>query len=307
MRQEVRRAMETDRKAVEMKIRQNRLLWWRFQFGFLLMVFVGLGVLVQWGRLLLRRIQGTPPEPAPGSPPPPAWGPRQIVRLVLGVLLVIQCSTLLQAVLFHLFHPAWLDRRVAALAGTLLVDGLAAAGAGWFFLRRGRRLGGTFDAGKIPGGVRFAFEAYFFSLPLLALLLFIVAWVLNLLRIEPAPQPIFTLYLSEGRTRVVRLLLLLAVVAGPIAEEMFFRGLLYGWLRVRVGVMRGLFLSALLFALLHMDAVAFFPILGLGLLFGWVYEQTGSLAAPVAIHIFHNAGMLYLASLIKALASLTTG
>ena len=304
-REEIRRTMTADRQMLEIKLRQNRPLWWRFQIGFLLMVSVAFGVLVQWGRLLLRRFQGSPPDQPSGSPPPPEWGPRQIFRFVLSILLLIQCSVLIQAVLFRLFHPAWLDRRSAALAETLLVDTLAAVGVGWFFLKRRRLQGRTFDAGKVFPAIRLAFRKYLFSVPLFALLLFAVAVVLNLLRIEPPLQPIFTLYLSEERTRVVRLLLLLAVVAGPIAEEMFFRGFLYSWLRARVGVARGLFLSAFLFALLHMDAAAFVPILGLGLLFGWVYEETGSLVAPVAIHIFHNAGMLYIASLIKALVNLT--
>ena len=304
-REEIRRTMTADRRGLGVKLRQDRSLWWRFQIGFLLMGFVAFGILVQWGRLLLRRFRGSPPDQPPGRPPPPEWGPRQIFRFVLIILLLIQCSVLMQAVLFRLFHPAWLDRRTAALADTLLVDLLAAAGVSGFFLKRRRLQGRTFDAGKLFPAIRLAFRKYLFSVPLLALLLFAVAGVLNLLRMEPPPQPIFTLYLSEERTRVVQLLLLLAVVAGPIAEEMFFRGFLYSWLRARVGVARGLFLSAFLFALLHMDPVAFVPILGLGLLFGWVYEETGSLAAPIAIHIFHNAGMLYIASLIKALVSLT--
>jgi len=304
-RKQIRRTMEADRQLLEMKIRRNRPLWRRFQIGFLLLIFVGLGVLVQWGGLLLRWFTGGSPEQPPGSPPPPEWGLRQIFRLILGILLLVQCSALMQFLLFRRFHPAWLDHRVGALAETLLVDTLAAAGAAWFFLKRRRRQGGVFDPGKIFPAIRFAFGKYLFSVPLLALLLFTVAWVLNLFHIEPPPQPVFTLYLSEERARVVWFLLLLAVVAGPIAEEMFFRGFLYGWLRKRIGVMQGLFLSAFLFALLHMDAVAFFPILGLGLLFGWVYERTGSLAAPIAVHIFHNAGMLYMASLVKAMASLT--
>ncbi len=40
-----------------------------------------------------------------------------------------------------------------------------------------------------------------------------------------------------------------------------------------------------------------------GLLFGWVYERTGSLAAPIAIHIFHNGGMLFVASVVKSLVA----
>ena len=302
--EQIRRTMQMDRQVLDGKIRQNPLLWWRFQIGFLLMSVVALGILFQWGSVVLRQFTGTPPEPPPGSPPPPAWSGRQIFRLVLAILLLIQCSALIRMFLFYRFRPAGLDRRVESLAETLAVDLLAAAAAGWLFWKRSRRQGRSFDPGKVFPAVRFAFRSYLFSLPLLALLLFAVAWALNLFGIQPPPQPIFTLYLSEERTRVVQFLLLLAVMAGPIAEEMFFRGILYGWLRKRIGVTQGLFLSALLFALLHMDAVAFLPILGLGLLFGWVYERTGSLAAPISIHIFHNAGMLYIASVVKAMASL---
>jgi SAM-dependent methyltransferase len=56
------------------------------------------------------------------------------------------------------------------------------------------------------------------------------------------------------------------------------------------------------FRVLHADWVAFLPILGLGILFGFVYERTGTLLAPLAIHVAHNGGMLYLASLIKSMA-----
>ena len=299
-RSDLRRTMETDRSTLEAKLRGNPSLWWRFQGLMFGLMGVGAGVLYQWGRLLLRRLLRADPEPPLGSPAPATWGFRQVFRLVLGILLVIQCSILFQIILSRLAHPAWLDRRVGALVDTLLVDSVAAAGAGWI-LFRGRA--GRWDPSKIPAAVTTALRSYLIAVPLLVGVLLAIGAVLNLLKIDPAPQPIFTMYLSEGRTTVVRVLLLLAVVAGPIAEEIFFRGLLYGWLRQRIGVRNGLAISALFFALLHMDAVAFFPILGLGLLFGWVYERTGSLAAPVAIHIFHNGGMLFVASVVKSLVT----
>jgi len=120
---------------------------------------------------------------------------------------------------------------------------------------------------------------------------------------DPAPQAIFTIYLSEERTSVLTWMLLLVAAVGPIAEEVFFRGVFYRWIRTRLGVSKGLLLSALFFALLHNDVVAFFPILGLGILFGWVYEKTGSLAAPMAVHVFHNTGMLFIASLVKEITA----
>ena len=297
---ELRRTMATDRTMLQDKLRRDPSLWWRFQTVVFGLMLISAGVFYQWGRLLFRLLFFGGPEPPLGSPPPATWGFRQIFRIALLVLLVLQGSSLLQAILFRLFHPLWLDRRVAALADTLLVDGVAAAGAcGFLFRGRGARGG----LARIPAFIQFAFRSYLLAVPLLMGILAAVAVVLNLLKIQPAPQPIFTIYLSEQRTLVVRSLLLLAVVAGPVAEEIFFRGLLYGWLRQRAGIPAGLILSAFFFALLHMDAVAFFPIFGLGLLFGWVYERTGSLTAPIAIHIFHNSGMLFVASLIKGLVA----
>ena len=296
-RAEIHRTMETDRTALETKLRGNPALWQRFQWAMFGLMLVVIGSLYCWGCFLLCRLLRAPSDLPLGRPPPASWGFRQIFRLVLGILLVIQCSILFQTILFRLFHPGWLDRRVGALADTLLVDLVAAAGASWL-LFRGKAAG--WNPAKIPLFVVAAVRSYLMAVPVLVLVLMAVAAVLNLLKIEPAPQPIFAMYLSEGRTAVVRVLLLLAVVAGPVAEEIFFRGLLYGWLRQRIGVRNGLLISSFLFALLHMDAVAFFPILGLGLLFGWAYERTGSLAAPVAIHILHNGGMLFVASVIKA-------
>ncbi len=138
-------------------------------------------------------------------------------------------------------------------------------------------------------------------LPVFLLLAMAAILILQLLKVEPTPQPAFTLFLTEERAPVIWWLLGLIAIAGPVAEELFFRGLLYRWLRPRLGIWRGLIVTALLFAVLHTNLMVFLPIFGLGLLLGWAYEQTGSLAAPIAIHIFHNGGMLALASVLKSL------
>lgn len=297
---ELQRTVEGGQETVRMRLAKDRGLWWRFEIALLGLSCLTVGVLYQWGRLFFRRVLlRRPPELPTGSPPIPLWGGRQLFWVVLSVLLVLQACDLAQMMIVKAFHPPWLDGRVGALAHTLLADAVVAAWAIRLFSRQGIRL----EPAKIPAGILAGFRGYLLALPVLFLILLGVAAMLNLMGIDPAPQPVFTLYLSEHRWAVVQLLLALAVVFGPIAEELFFRGLVYGWLRVRIGVRGGLLISSLLFAALHMDGVAFVPILGLGLLFGWVYERTGSLVAPIAIHIFHNGAMLYVASVMKALIS----
>ncbi len=306
-RDQVRKTMGMGRQELADRIHQHPSLGWRFQIVALGFLFLFFGSVVQWLRIFWGMVQHRPLVQSLGSPPLPTWSLREILRLILCILVAVQLSVLAEWMVIHFIRPPWLDRHVLALVNTLLVDAVAVAGAVWFFARgRGRETGDSgWSGSRIQAGVRFGIRSYLTAIPLFLLLLLVVAAVLNLFKIQPPPQAVFTIYLSERRGLVLKGLLLVAVVAGPIAEELFFRGLLYGWLRVRIGVWRALWGTAFLFAFLHTDPVAFLPILGLGFLFGWVYEKTGSLAASMAVHIFHNAGMLTVASLVKAIASMT--
>jgi membrane protease YdiL (CAAX protease family) len=85
------------------------------------------------------------------------------------------------------------------------------------------------------------------------------------------------------------LVLLTVVVAGPLAEELFFRGLLQPLLTARLPVSAGIGVTAILFGLLHTPIpYMVVPIGLLGAFFGWVRVRTGSVLVPVALHMFHN-------------------
>ena len=81
-------------------------------------------------------------------------------------------------------------------------------------------------------------------------------------------------------------------VLGPLSEELLIRGgvqtdlyrrcAAQGW-QVAVG------LSAAIFALIHMNPAQMPAALTLGLLLGFAYWWTGSLIAPIAIHVFNNS------------------
>ena len=77
---------------------------------------------------------------------------------------------------------------------------------------------------------------------------------------------------------------------GPIAEELVFRGLLFGWLRERIGVLATILLTAAGWSLLHVDyswqviAIIFVD----GLLLGLARQRTGSVYVPIAMHMLYN-------------------
>ena len=90
------------------------------------------------------------------------------------------------------------------------------------------------------------------------------------------------------------LFFLVGGMVGPLAEEVFFRGMLYGFLR-RWGVVVALVVSTLMFVLAH----AIFPGIPLpqvvgGIVFAVAYEIEGSLMVPITIHVLGNLAIFTL-------------
>jgi uncharacterized protein len=87
-------------------------------------------------------------------------------------------------------------------------------------------------------------------------------------------------------------------VFGPISEEVYFRGFLYGYLKGRLGIRRGLLIQALIFSLFHVGflssstaSLALQKIasgFAVGLLCGVLYETSGSILCPMAYHSMVN-------------------
>ncbi|HET6379736.1 MAG TPA: CPBP family intramembrane glutamic endopeptidase [candidate division Zixibacteria bacterium] len=89
------------------------------------------------------------------------------------------------------------------------------------------------------------------------------------------------------------------VVVAPVAEEVFFRGVVYNAWEREYGSRRALAGSALLFALIHGSIFVFVPIALLGLLLARLYQQTRSLPAVIALHAGFNAISLGLGLLVR--------
>lgn len=83
-------------------------------------------------------------------------------------------------------------------------------------------------------------------------------------------------------------LLVVAVAAAPLFEELLFRGLLLRGLERSFGAGRALLASAALFALVHPPA-SVPAVFVLGLAAGRVFQRHGVLLAPMAAHAAYNA------------------
>jgi membrane protease YdiL (CAAX protease family) len=83
-------------------------------------------------------------------------------------------------------------------------------------------------------------------------------------------------------------LFLVGGIVGPIAEELFFRGIIYGYLR-RWGAPAAVLMSTLLFVLIHPSGTGL-PVtqtIG-GLVFAVAYEKEQNLIVPITIHCLGN-------------------
>jgi membrane protease YdiL (CAAX protease family) len=88
-------------------------------------------------------------------------------------------------------------------------------------------------------------------------------------------------------TIVVGMILIGGLLA-PLAEEILFRGLLYGWLRRFMGLIPAALLSAAVFGLVHGMLPVMAAAFVVGLMLAYVYERTGSLWASAIVHATQN-------------------
>ena len=97
-----------------------------------------------------------------------------------------------------------------------------------------------------------------------------------------------------GKSWEIVLFFLVAGMIGPVAEEIFFRGIIYGFFR-RWGVLAALILSSVMFVLAHLatTGIPVTQIVG-GIIFAIAYEKEGSLMVPITIHALGNMAIFTL-------------
>jgi membrane protease YdiL (CAAX protease family) len=89
------------------------------------------------------------------------------------------------------------------------------------------------------------------------------------------------------------------VVAAPLVEEVLYRGIIQQSLRqMAYPPWAAVAITSAIFALMHVsvaDPYAVLPLLVLSLGFGWAYERTGRLLAPIVMHALFNLANIGLA------------
>ncbi|MEY8337127.1 CPBP family intramembrane glutamic endopeptidase [Lachnospiraceae bacterium 62-35] len=112
-----------------------------------------------------------------------------------------------------------------------------------------------------------------------------------------AANDVFSLIMESS----LLIIILFAVILGPIMEELMFRKILIDRI-IRFGELRAVIVSGVLFGLVHGNFYQFFYACGLGMVFAYVYVKTGKLRITIIMHMMINGMSAIIAgSLLKTM------
>ncbi len=222
---------------------------------------------------------------------PPALPGRQVALAILGALLV-QAAT---ARLFFLLLPEAASQAPALLLICLILLPALAMLAWLWLATLWREAHGPERIGLAPSDRHWMRWGVLTGMAAVVLGL-IVTNILWPVFGKPAglPDPMHPAFAAPTPAYVL-IYVLSVCLASAIAEEITFRGLLYGWLRRTMTPLAAAFIAAVAHALVHFDMGALPGLIVIFILFGLLYERAQSLWPAILAHGLHNFVVMILA------------
>lgn len=266
-----------------------------------LILMIGLFLCV---RCLVMRLNGRDVMVAYGTPPDVGWGLLDVCKIIVAFFFFGYLLAFSELFISHALAVKSHDDRLATVLHATIMDIIGIWLVIYFVIKKfnGRltSLGVSFR--NLLRDIRIGVIGYVTMLPVLAMILVIVITILQITKYDQPTSTALEILYEDSRPKLLMVLTVLVTVLGPIAEELFFRGFAYPVARKRLGIKNAVILVSVVFAMLHMSVIAFFPILGLGILLSYLYEKTGSLIPSIAVHVIHNSAVVFLAYLYKIIA-----
>lgn len=213
-----------------------------------------------------------PPPLPPEKPPGPRLG---TALLVSAIFYAVTFGVTIPVVIVLTLMKKPVDQTLMVLVGQV-VSWPAAMIAGLMFIKR-------------PWSGSYAIRGFSPRLlPGLVIGCFGLSFVLNRLATTiPLPKFMEDIFrsLSEGDPLISFVAMCLIA---PLAEELFFRGWMLRGFLANYSARKSIWLTAVIFALFHLNPWQALVALPLGLLFGWFVVRTGSLAPGIIGHFVVN-------------------
>jgi Predicted metal-dependent membrane protease len=123
---------------------------------------------------------------------------------------------------------------------------------------------------------------------LLIIMVLIMGLVLKYFQPDLQPQSIEEMLRTAGQLRDFLILTATATILAPIAEEIFYRGMVYPLFRKYLGTAWGAIGAGLIFGLAHFDLWRAIPLAIGGAILCYIYERTGSILVSMVAHGIWN-------------------
>lgn len=103
--------------------------------------------------------------------------------------------------------------------------------------------------------------------------------------------------LSTARESIIQLIITIVLI--PIYEEIFYRGIIFGYLRKNFNMVLAILFQSLIFGLMHLNLVQGIYTFILGIVLALVYIYTDSILGNITVHIIFNLlGLLVIPKLL---------
>ena len=218
----------------------------------------------------------------PGGDQPRTWGPGRVAGGIAALLVTL---------VFEISVVSAFDPAPLSLAGRLVTQALLAVTlVGIAFAVAGGRAGGIASPRAL--GLRRPLRSPI-GMAAAAYLGYIAIALVYSTLVHPQQEDVTRdLGLGQGVFGTIAAGVLI-VIAAPFAEEIFFRGFIFGGLRRRLSFPAAAVFSGVIFGLFHFTgpgSIGVIPQLALlGFALAWLYEKTGSIYPAIAVHAVNNA------------------
>lgn len=123
-----------------------------------------------------------------------------------------------------------------------------------------------------------------------------VAWLalLNATGLPVEQQDLLRMFAEADSPALLVMMIVLATLIAPIAEELLFRATIFRYLRTRLPRWVALLLPGTIFAALHVNWITYdglpslVPLITLAVIFSLAYERTGRIATVMVAHAIFN-------------------
>ncbi len=109
----------------------------------------------------------------------------------------------------------------------------------------------------------------------------------HLVHLIPMPESIKQMFYEMGNSFSWENFLLLILLA-PALEEILCRGIILKGLLNNYNPLKAIFVSSIIFGLLHFNPWQFIGAFGIGLINGWIFWKTKNILLPIAMHFANN-------------------